>query len=157
MVVKATIPDATTTDVLVGGGGDGVAADAAIGITDNAATVADGSDTFYAGYGSNIMIGGTGTNAFNIPTLYQNTGMNVIWGNGGVSTYDFTNNLPASDGQTYSSIYMVYIKNPTVYEVESISHDISILSGKYQIGTIIINPSENDKIMFNGTSQRSWR
>jgi len=99
--------------------------------------------TLRSGTGSAIMVGGAGTNRFEIargsPT--------IIWGGGGTSTYDFAVN---------TKITIAHMDNPTA---EKVAHlDLSpyenLVSTSYGGGgggfTVIIDPGASDRLIFGG-------
>ncbi len=99
-----------------------------------------------------------GQNTFNIGTASNSlrgnpadsTAVDVIWGNGGTSDYNFLTG-------TYI-ILPVYIQNPTVATVTELQNYLTQFSqdsgGYTDIGdvAVIVNPSQNDHISINGVT-----
>ena len=91
-----------------------------------------------AGQGLAVMVGGAGTNEFDI---LGSQGA-IIWGGGGTSTYKFTG---------AAGIAVVHMDNPTAEKVASLDFSIrsKLPESKLQ-WTVIINPTKDDKVFLDG-------
>ena len=116
-------------------------------------TKSSGSNTFYSSNGDNIIIGGSGTNTFNIDPLgtsaYSAAGtrdpVNIIWGDGGQSTYNLSN------AAAFGHVSILYLPNATPSEVANLNlpqYDTTLGVAN----TVILNPTANDTFNISGVS-----
>jgi hypothetical protein len=140
----------SVTDILVGGPGGTNPGNQPGQTAPDASPASDPSKANYtitAGSGKSIMIGGKGVNTFNVKHYDSGSGavepaVNIIWGGGGASTYNFT-------GTAFISVF--YMDDPSVGKITKLTQDeLASISDTYLGDTIIINPGPEDKITLNG-------
>jgi autotransporter passenger strand-loop-strand repeat protein len=106
-------------------------------------------NVFVANYGTNVLIGGAGTNTF----ISDGEATNIIWGGGGTSTYQIPGDVDII--YTNGDVTAQDIENLSVSELsETLPKDPIYTDGhpSYAPGmTYIIDPGPNDQLSFLGT------
>lgn len=136
------LPAASRFDVLVGGPGDGAAADTAVGNGPDLADPAPPNDTIYAAAGNNVIDGAGGEDTFIVDSNRYAAEDNVLWGAGGVDTYQFIGS---------NSIYVVSTTDPTLSRLETLDLPgfiTSVTGGAAPSGpvTVLLNPAAGSSI-----------